>query len=127
MAHSINRQLAPALCLRLGLAFVLAYAAISSLRTPSAWLYFVPHLVTSFISADLFLKLFSIFQLVLAAALVIGRFVRYAAALTALSIAGLVVFNLGTLLITFRDIGLVFMAVALFFLELKPVTKKARK
>jgi len=103
--------------LRLGLAFVFVYAAISSLKTPDAWLYFVPHFITHIVSADLFLKLFSIFQLLLATALLLGKYVRYAAILAALSLAGLVVFNTGALLITFRDVGLAAMAVGLALLE----------
>lgn len=127
MKLALHREHIPALALRLGLAFVLAYAAISAFRTPAAWLSFVPHLVTRFISADLFLKLFSVFQLAMAAALILGKYVRYTAALAGMSIAGLVAFNMNTFLITFRDVGLVFMAVALFFMDSPAPKKKTRK
>ncbi len=110
-------QNSPALLLRLGLAFVFAYAAISGFRTPDAWLGFVPGFVTHFVSAKTFLGLFGVFQLGLAAVLVSGRYVRYAAALGFLLLAGLLVFNLNSLIITFRDVGLIFMAAALFFLK----------
>ncbi len=109
----------PSLLLRFGLAFVFAYAAISAFQHPGAWTGFVPGLVTKFISAKTFLDLFGIFQLVLAAALVIGRYIKYAAALATLSLAGLLVFNLSSFIVTFRDVGLIFMAAALFFLEEK--------
>ena len=106
--------------MRLGLAFVFAYAAISAFQKPDAWLYFVPHFVTTFVPATLFLKLFGVLQLMIAAALVVGKYVRWAALLAALSLAGLLVFNLtsGKLLITFRDVGLTFMAAALYFLAM---------
>jgi uncharacterized membrane protein YphA (DoxX/SURF4 family) len=117
MHKQFQTQNLPALLLRVGLAFVFAYAAISSFREPAAWVGFVPGLVQHILQATTFLHLFALFELLLAAAFIVGKFVRYAAALAVLSLAGLVIFNLNALLVTFRDIGLACMAAALFFLE----------
>jgi uncharacterized membrane protein YphA (DoxX/SURF4 family) len=117
MHKQFQKQNLPALLLRVGLAFVFAYAAISAFREPAAWVSFVPGFVAHFIQAGTFLHLFSVFELLLAAALLAGKFVKYSAALATLSLAGLLVFNLNSLIVTFRDVGLTFMAAALFFLE----------
>jgi hypothetical protein len=111
------QQRLPSLSLRFGLAFVFAYAAISAFRFPDAWVGFVPHFMTHFLSAKTFLDLFSIFQLFLAVVLISGKFVAYAAALAALTLIGLLVFNLNSFIVTFRDVGLICMAGSLFFLE----------
>jgi hypothetical protein len=63
------------------------------------------------------LDLVSIIQLVLAAWLLSGRYIKYAAGVAAAMLIGIIVTNWGALLITFRDFGLVAMAVALILLE----------
>jgi uncharacterized membrane protein YphA (DoxX/SURF4 family) len=117
MHKRLPSQKLPDLLLRIGLAFVFVYGAISALQQPGEWIGFVPHLATKFVAAKTFLDIFSVFQLILAAVLLSGRYVKYAAAVAALSLAGLLLFNLNSLVVTFRDVGLVFMAAALFFLE----------
>ena len=99
--------------LRLGLAFVFAYAGISSLQHPPFWIGYLPNFLTSHWDAKLLLKGFAVVELVIAVWLLSGKFVRYAAAAAALMLAGIVVFNPHQLLITFRDVGLVAMALAL--------------
>ena len=117
MHKQLQKQNLPTLLLRAGLVFVFAYAGVSTLHNPDSWTTFVPNFVIHIMSPVTFLKLFAIFELVLALVLASGQYVRYAAGLAALSLAGLVAFNLNSLIVTFRDVGLVFMAVALFFLE----------
>jgi len=112
----MSYQRAAAFFLQGGLAFVLLYAAVSALQEPSAWISYIPAFTTSLIPAALSLILISYFQIILAIWLVSGFYTRYAALVAAALIFGLVLFNLNTLIITFRDIGLVLAALALFFL-----------
>jgi uncharacterized membrane protein YphA (DoxX/SURF4 family) len=121
--NTYNPALA-SLIIRIGLAAVFIYAAIDALREPDAWISyipsFIPHYEPSFFQitpAKITLDIVSVFQLVLAALLLIGRYVKYAAAISAALLAGIVVFNFSTFLITFRDVGLVAAAVALVFLD----------
>lgn len=111
-----NRDIAR-LLLRLGLVFVFLYAAISSLRQPLIWAAYLPNFMTESISATLLIKIFAIYELSLATWLLIGKRVQYAALLSAATFTGIVITNPSQLTTTFRDIGLVFMAVALFFME----------
>ena len=105
------------LLLRVGLAAVFAYAAIDAFREPGAWIGFVPSFTTKFVSAKFALDMLSIAQLVLVAALLFNMFIRLAALAAIGFLVGLMVFNPSTFLITFRDVGLAFMAGALFYLE----------
>ena len=105
------------LVLRVGLAAVLLYAAIDAFREPAAWVSFVPHFTTQFVTAKTSLDILSVIQIVIAAALLLGKYVRYAAIVTALLLAGILVFNLNALYETFRDFGLLCMAIALALLE----------
>ncbi|HSX15247.1 MAG TPA: DoxX family membrane protein [Candidatus Saccharimonadales bacterium] len=104
--------------LRLGLAFVFAYAGVDTLREPLAWSGYLPHFLTSGAqlgTVETMMRLFAVFELGLAAWLVAGVYLRYAALVAAGLLGGIVVFNPDTLIVTFRDVGLCLMAVALFF------------
>jgi hypothetical protein len=103
--------------LRLGLAFVFLYAAVSSLRQPLVWGVYLPSFLTGSISATLLIKIFAIYELGLAAWLIVGKRIHYAALLCTLTLAGIVITNIDQLTTTFRDVGLACMAAALFFLE----------
>jgi len=102
------------LLLAAGLAFVFAYAAIASFRQPGEWVGYVPSFMTKAVPADTAVKAIAGYELLLSAWLLSGKYRKYAAALSALTLAGIVVFNWGQMLITFRDVGLFFMALALF-------------
>ncbi|HWZ66093.1 MAG TPA: DoxX family membrane protein [Patescibacteria group bacterium] len=104
------------LFLRVGLSVVFAYAAIDSLIHPSDWIGYLPHLPINIIDSDKLLKAVSVYQLVLVLWLLSGKLTRYAALLSALTLAGIIFSNLSLLAISFRDVGLLFAALALAFL-----------
>jgi uncharacterized membrane protein YphA (DoxX/SURF4 family) len=108
---------AAALMLRIGLAGVFIYAAVSAFKTPAAWISYIPSFGTKFVSAKVSLDMVSVIQLLVAGLLLVGKYIKYAAIVSILLLAGIVIFNFNTLLITFRDVGLIFMALALLFLD----------
>lgn len=110
-----NQRLA-VLILRLGLAFVLVYAAVSAFRQPATWISFVPPFSTKFIVASASLHIIAVVQIILALWLLVGKYSQYAALFTAALLFGIVIFNLQALIETFRDIGLIAMALALYLL-----------
>ncbi len=99
--------------LRWGLAFVFFYAAIASLRHPQDWVGFFPQFVRNMIPQNLLLTGFSIFEIILATWLFSGKKTLWAAGIAALALAGVTVSNLGAFDIVFRDVGLLFAALAL--------------
>lgn len=103
----------PALLLRAGLATVLLYAAISSFVSPEDWIGYFPEFLTDMVDAELLLKLFSLFELGLAAWLLSGWRTELAGLACAVTFSGIVLANLTLLEITFRDVALVFASLAL--------------
>ena len=111
----INRNNLTPVLLRVGLATVFLYAAISSFISPNDWVGYLPKIARDVVPAGILLSLFSTYQLVLVAWLLSGKYIKYAALLVALTLAGIVVTNFSLFAITFRDVALIFAALALFF------------
>lgn len=103
--------------LRIGLAFVFLYVGISSLQHPLEWVGFLPNFLSKAVAASTLIKMFAVYDIALALWLLSGRLLKYGALLCALTLAGIVVTNLSQLITTFRDVGLMFTALALFLVE----------
>lgn len=107
--------------LRWGLAFTFFYAAVASLLNPENWIGYLPAFVGYIIPPRIALTVFSFYEIVLAVLLFAGRKLKWAALLSAVTLAAITVFNLGggVFDVTFRDVGLAFMALALWELVKK--------
>lgn len=103
----------PQLLLRAGLAIIFLYAAISSFTNPQDWVGYLPSFATKMVDSRLLLHIFSVYEMLLAIFLLAGVFTRYVALLCAATLAGIVAFNSSLFAITFRDIALIFAALAL--------------
>ena len=117
MSLKLNKQKMPGILLRVGLGLVFLYAGIDSLREPLVWVGYVPGFLVHVLKPDLSVRIIAVYELVLAAWLLSGKFKKYAALLSCLTLAGIVALNTKQLIITFRDVGLLFASLALFFLE----------
>lgn len=107
------------LLLRIGMAVTFMYAAWASFRTPTDWIGFFPGFLLNIIPGSFLLPLFSVAELILAAWLLSGKWMLYAALTSAALFFGIVVVNLGALDLVFRDVGLGFAAIALVVLHYK--------
>ena len=105
--------------LRVGLAITFLYVGIASFMDPISWIGFVPGFIEIIISAEKFLYIHSIFNVILALLLLFNKKIFYVANVSAVYLFGITVFNIGAIDIVFRDIGLFFMAVALVILSKK--------
>jgi len=107
-----------ALLLRVGVAFAFIYPAVSAYFTPLAWIGFFPGFVLDIAPDEtLLLHLFGITEIVLALWILVGRRIFVPSVLAALYLFAIVIFNLASLDILFRDIPIMFMAVALAVLH----------
>ncbi len=109
----------PNFFLRIGLAFVFIFAAISAFANPQAWIGYVPTFLGSSVTRGYFLVLHDVINMALGVWLLSGKKTYYAAIVSCLALAGIIITNLGSFLITFRDVGLFFAAVALAVMSKK--------
>ncbi|MEK6828952.1 MAG: hypothetical protein AABY15_02415 [Nanoarchaeota archaeon] len=109
----------PSFFLRLGLAFIFIYAAVSAFFNPESWIGFVPKFIGNTITRGYFLFVHDLINLGLGLWLLSGKKVFYAAVISCLMLAGIILSNLSSFLITFRDIGLLLAAVALAVMSYK--------
>lgn len=113
----IQNKVLPLWLLRIGLATMFLYAAISSFLQPNEWLGFLPGFVLAVFDGELVLKFFSVIEIVVATWLLSGVYTRYAALLAGVMLLGITISNLSLLAISFRDIGLAMAAFALALLS----------
>lgn len=116
MLNTKNIKLNPVLILRLGLGAVFIYAGLSSLMSPFLWVGFVPQWVGVIMPVETFLIFYGVFEVLLGVTFISGFSLRAASVLAFLSLLSIIVF-FGVDEITFRDFGLLMMALALFLLS----------
>lgn len=99
--------------LEIGIAFSFFYVAISSFINPLLWSGFFPSFLEGIIPTKIFMPVFSVYEILLGAWLLSNKKIFYAAILSALTMAGIVVFNLRGMDVVFRDVTIFFAALAL--------------
>ena len=104
------------LLLRIGLAFVFLYAAVSSLISPKDWIWYIPDWFPAIMPRETMLLLHGIFELVLGIWLLSDWKGFFAALIAALDLAMITLMNFQIMSVVFRDIGLFFAAAALAYL-----------
>ncbi|MEK7619114.1 MAG: DoxX family membrane protein [Patescibacteria group bacterium] len=105
--------------LRIGLALMFAYAAVGSFLQPDSWVGYFPLWMRGLVPENVLLSGFSIVEIGVALWLLSGRALKWASLVSVAMLSGIVIFNLSLFDVIFRDVGLVFAALALFFLSKK--------
>ncbi len=105
--------------IRTGLAFVFIYAAVSAFTDPQSWIGFVPSFIQNTITRGYFLFVHDAINFGLGLWLLSGKKQYWAAIASCLVLTGIILGNLGSFLITFRDIGLLMAAIALAVMNYK--------
>lgn len=114
-----SKKNVPTLLLSFGLAFVFLYAGVAALINPLEWVGYLPSFLAMFITPTVAIKIIAVSEIILGVWLVGGFYRKIASALAALMLLGILLVNLNEFIITFRDIGLLCAAVALFFMPTK--------
>ncbi len=105
--------------LRVGLATVFFYAAIASFLEPENWVGFFPLWMRAILPGTVLLPMFSVYEIALSLWLLSGKRAFEAALLAAATLFAITVTNIGALDIVFRDIAILFAALALAVLHRK--------
>ncbi len=104
--------------LRAGLGVSFLYAAIAQLLYPEVWMAWFPSWLFTLIPQErVLLTAFSLYEIALTLWLFTDRKIFIAACLAAVTMLAIVLFNLPALDIVFRDIALLFTALALAVLH----------
>lgn len=101
------------LIIKIAVAFSFIYPAVASLIAPTSWVGFIPDWTSYIISKESFLLLFSIFQIVLGVSILFLKKIFYPSITAAFILFSIVIFNIGTMDIVFRDISIGLIAIAL--------------
>lgn len=105
------------LLLRIGIAFVFFYAALGSILNPDNWIGYFPAFLKQLLPQNILLISFSIYELFLGIWLLSHKKIFYASLLSAVTLTGIIIFNLPQIDITFRDIAIVFASISLALLS----------
>lgn len=101
------------LFLRLGLAFSFLYVAVSIFLNPVSWIGFVPKFAEIFLPVGKLIYVHAIFDAFLGIWLLTNKKIFHAAVLSAANLFLITMLNLGAMEIVFRDVTILFSAVAL--------------
>ncbi len=104
--------------LRAGLAIAFLYAAVAQMLRPEQWIIWFPAWLGKIADLTILLYIFSAYQVGLALWLFTDKKTVYAACLAAMTLLGIIIFNITALDLIFRDIAMLFMALALLALHL---------
>jgi hypothetical protein len=102
--------------LRFGLAFVFLFAAVSGFLAPQNWIGYLPNFATAILPPNVLLVILGLYEIILAIFLLFKKEVALPALLAALTLFGITIVNLPQFDVVFRDVGLAFAALALFFI-----------
>lgn len=108
-----HREPAAALYLRLGLIFVFVYVPVASYLDPGAYYHYLPNWVTSLVPPTIALDLLGVFELTLSAWLIWGRWLFVPSLLAAAALLGIIAFNMSSFSVVFRNVTIIFAALAL--------------
>ena len=102
--------------LRFGLAFVFLYAAVAGFIAPQNWVGYLPGFATAILPANVLLAILGLYEIILGLLLLFKGDVHWPALLAFLTLVGITFVNLSQFDVVFRDVGLAFAALALFFI-----------
>lgn len=116
---NILRAFTPKGLLKIGLSFVFIYIAIASIALPNAWVSLSPVYLRFFFAPQIIIYAAAVYEIILGLWLISGKQTYYAAILSAITLLLVILFNLGSLMIIFYDISLIFASLALVSLSYK--------
>lgn len=105
--------------LRAGIAIAFLYAAIAAFLDPFSWVGFMPSWIDAIVPRSILLSLFSTYEIVLALWLLSGKQIFRAATLSSATLFFIILFNISSLDILFRDVPILFAALALIVMAKK--------
>ncbi|MES2087815.1 MAG: hypothetical protein V4467_02360 [Patescibacteria group bacterium] len=108
------------LVLRIGVAFCFLYAGIGGFVNPQAWIGWFPKFMKDIIPGLLLLKMWGVYEIITALWILSGKYIFIPSLFATFSLAGLLVFNLGSMDVLFRDVTILFATATLAIQSFPP-------
>ena len=108
----MDRGRLASLVLRVGVAFAFIYAAVAGFVDPDSWMGYFPDFVRVVPETTL-ITLWGILQIILALWIISGKKIFIPSVAASLSLAGLILENLGAMDIIFRDVTILAATISL--------------
>ncbi|MDO8482299.1 MAG: DoxX family membrane protein [bacterium] len=99
--------------LRVGVAFTFIYAAVAGFIDPESWIGWFPESAQNMLPAETLLLIWGIIEITLGLWILSGKNIFWPSLVASLSLAGLILTNLGAMDIIFRDITILAATIAL--------------
>ncbi len=99
--------------MRVSLAFAFLYPAVNAIFDPSSWIGYFPPFMMGYVPDEVLLHSFGALEALLAVWVLSGWKVHIPASLMALMLLGIVMFNIPQFQVTFRDLSILGIALAL--------------
>jgi uncharacterized membrane protein YphA (DoxX/SURF4 family) len=112
-----NREKIAWLIVRIGVAFCFLYAGIAGFINPDAWVGWFPKFMRDIVPEMLLLQIWGVYEIVTGLWILSGKKIFIPSLLASLSLAGLIVFNFGTMDVIFRDVTILTATIALSVLN----------
>lgn len=104
------------LILRISLAFAFIYPAVNAYFDPMSWIGYFPPFLFGYVPDEVLLHSFGVLEIALALWVLSGWKVHIPATLMALMLLAIVMFNIPQFQVTFRDLSILGIALALIFM-----------
>lgn len=104
--------------IRLGLAFVFTYAAISMSLNPQDYIHYFPQFIRSILPTDILFHTLAVFEILLSLWLLSGKWSLLSSSIGALLIYAITISNLDSFNILFRNVSIFCSAVSLAILSI---------
>jgi len=114
----MNKQYLSNLLLRIGLAFVFLYAGIAAFISPNNWVGFIPN-IGNFITKAILLQIHSAVNVLLSIWLLSNKKIFYASIISSIFLFGIIIFNISSFDIVFRDVAILLAAISLSIFNYK--------
>lgn len=101
------------LFIRIGAAFCFLYAAVAGFLDPESWIGWFPKFTRDILPELTLLKIWGVYEIIIGLWILTGKQIFLPSILASLSLAGLIVFNLGAMDIIFRDVTILTATIAL--------------
>lgn len=101
------------LLLRLGVAFAFLYPPVAAFIEPDSWIGYFPSFLMGLVSDEVLLHAFGAVELIVGLWILSGKNIFIPSALATVMLIGIVIFNLNSFEVVFRDISIAFASLAL--------------